>query len=74
MGSCILNFENTPMGTNMEYITMHSKTKVKLCSEEDARGQLLYSLLDIREQYREMWYEIIWYEMYVRHNSSLYYK
>ena len=42
-----VTFENTPMGTNMKYIAMHSKTKVKAGSEEDGRGQLLYCITDI---------------------------
>ena len=47
-------FENTPVGTNMNYIAMYSTTNVKVGSEEDGRGQLLYSLLYIREQYWEI--------------------
>ena len=46
-------FENTPKGTNVNYIAMYSKTNVKVVSEEDGRGQLLYSLLIIRDQYWE---------------------
>ena len=42
------------MGTNMKYIAMHSKTNVKGAFEEDGRGQLLFSLLNIREQYSEI--------------------
>ena len=38
----------------MKYIAMYSKTYIKVGSEEDGRGQLLYSLLTIREQYWEI--------------------
>ena len=48
------NFENTPMGINMRYIAMHSKSKVKVDSEKDGAGHLLHSLLKIREQYWEI--------------------
>ena len=48
------NFENTPMGINMRYIAMHSKSKVKVDSEKDGTGHLLHSLLKIREQYWEI--------------------
>ena len=47
-------FENTPMGTNIKYIAVYSKTNVKVGSYADGRGQLLYSLLNIREQYWEI--------------------
>ena len=62
----------------MKYIAMHSKTTVKAGSKEDVRGQLLCSLLNIREQYWEMVaftceeVEYMTYMMYVRNNSSLY--
>ena len=45
------NFENTPMGFNMWYIAMHSKSKVKVVSEKDGAGHLLYLLLMIREHH-----------------------
>ena len=48
-------FENTPMGVNMKYIEMHSKTMVKVGSEEDGRGQLLYSLLRVRVRVRKFY-------------------
>ena len=48
------NFENTPMGINMRYIAMHSKSKVKIDSEKHGSGHLLHSLLKIREQYWEI--------------------
>ena len=47
-------FLKYPMRTNMKHIAMYSKTNVKVGSEEDGRGQLLYSLLNIREQYWEI--------------------
>ena len=47
-------FENTPKGTNIKYIAVYSKTNVKVGSYADGRGQLLYSLLNIREQYWEI--------------------
>ena len=55
------------MGTNMEYIAIHSKTKVNVGSEEDGRGHLLCSLLNISEQYweiDEITYEEVEYVMY----------
>ena len=45
------NFENTPMGFNMRYIAMHFKSKVKVVSEKDGAGHLLYLLLMIREHH-----------------------
>ena len=48
------NFENTPMGINVRYIAMHSKSKVKVDSKKDDQGHLLHSLLNIREQYWEI--------------------
>ena len=45
---CNANFENTPMGINMRYVAMHSKSKVKVDTEKDGAGHLLHSLLKIR--------------------------
>ena len=48
------DFEDTPIGINMRYNAMHSKSKVKVDSEKDGAGHLQHSLLKIREQYWEI--------------------
>ena len=48
------NFENTPMGINMRYIAMHSKSKVNVDSIKHGASHLLHSFLNIREQYWEI--------------------